>query len=136
MAKKAKSLAQIMEEAQLLTKSLRTVKKAEERKSRGCNNHPGTIVYMKGLCKPCYEELTNTTLEAKLAKEPWVSTNGYKYVYDSDGNPTLYHRQVAENFLGRKLAEGERIMFLSNDKSDCSVENLGLQCIVPLIECN
>jgi len=129
MAKKVKSFAQIMEEAKELTKNIKQVQKIAAQKTKGCKNHADV---MRGLCKPCYEIDTNTTLEAKLAKEPWISTNGYKYCYDENGEPELYHRRVARDFLGRDLFEGERIAFLNKDKSDCRPENLGVQKIIPL----
>lgn len=131
MAKK-KSIDQILEEASLFLKTQKRVLNNEAKKSRGCKSHPDKIIYMKEMCKDCYEEATNTTLQAKINKEPWISTNGYKYCYDEVGKTTLYHRLIAESYLSRELRTDEKLSFIDGDKSNCEVSNLAILIKMPI----
>lgn len=130
MAKKKDSPALIIERAQELLKQYAKIEKANKK----CPNHPDRIIYMRGVCKEDYEILTNTTREAKAAREPWISTNGYKYCYGADGNPTLYARLAVESYLGRSLQDGEKITYIDKDKSNCKISNLAITITKPVME--
>lgn len=128
--KKQPSTAEILERARSLLGDYKLAEKA----NRKCKNHPDRIIYMKGLCTECYEIETNTTKAAKAAKEPWISTDGYKYCYDSDGKVVLHARVVASTYLGRKLNSSEKISYLDGNPTNTSLENLAVSVPVPVTQ--
>jgi hypothetical protein len=55
--------------------------------------------------------------------EKRTSQNGYVQIRTENGWKAL-HRVLAEEKLGRPLAEGERVTFADGDPSNCTLENV------------
>lgn len=52
-----------------------------------------------------------------------VSANGYSYTKTEDGW-RLTHHLIAEQKLGRRLRDGERVYFRDNDRTNLDVDNV------------
>lgn len=60
---------------------------------------------------------------AEVGAERW-SPNGYHYKKTENDGWQLSHRLIAEEKLGRKLAENEYATFLDGDKTNLDPENI------------
>lgn len=98
-------------------------KKAEVRLRKPCAKCGSIPIHAAELCRKCFYSEREAREKARVGKV-WISTDGYKRVYNDDGKIQLYHRYVVEQFIGRPLRRDEPVKFKDGDTTNCDIDNL------------
>jgi len=93
----------------------------------------GDPVKAKGLCNLHYQRKSkglNLDLPKRfrsILKTGWLDSDGYRHITTPDGREVREHRYVMEKKLGRKLAQGEDVHHVDENKSNNDPSNLELK---------